>query len=68
MFDQAFPKQHHWVCSALLNDRRSNATFYNSPGNQVNTLLLLLSINRTDKESTDHAAKCYLINDNMLIY
>lgn len=53
MFDQAGPKWHRWVCSALLNNRRSNVTFYNSLGNQVNTLLLLLSMRRTDKGSTE---------------
>jgi len=53
MFDQAGPKWHHWVSSALLNNRRSNVTFYNSLGNQVNTLLLLLSVRRTDKGSSE---------------
>lgn len=53
MFDQAGPKWHRWVCSGLLNNRRSNVTFYNSLGNQVNTLLLLFSMRRTDKGSTE---------------
>lgn len=62
MFDVAGPKWHHWVCSALLNNRRSNVTFYNSLGKQVNTLLLLVSMRRTDKGS--YSAMLF-INENM---